>query len=168
MNERAKVFEKRMSIAFNNLAVAQQRNMLRYTKTRSGTFAPKLQRFAARDFLYLKRQKADSLDPRVGRSILRVKSIGIGGRLVLEGRDKNTVTDHVKNWASCHLPNLDIWRNPRLVRGDVDQSCQVCHQTTYSWLDHVIVRRLRLRLAYGVFRSAFAGDTRRELVLSRV
>jgi hypothetical protein len=130
INERAKVFEKHMPIAFNNLAVAQYRDMLRYIKTRSGTFAPKLQRFVAGYFVYLKRQKADSMDPRVGRLLLRVKSVGSGGRLVLEGRDKKTVRDHVKNCAPCHLPNLDIWQNPRLARGDVDQSCQVCHQTT--------------------------------------
>jgi hypothetical protein len=55
INERAKVFEKHMPIAFNNLAMAQHRDMLRYTKTRSGTFAPKLQRFVAEDFVYLKR-----------------------------------------------------------------------------------------------------------------
>jgi hypothetical protein len=79
INERAKVFEKHMPIAFNNLAVAQYRDMLRYTKTRSGTFAPKLQRFVAWDFVYLKRQKADSLDPRVGRLVLIVKSVGSGG-----------------------------------------------------------------------------------------
>jgi hypothetical protein len=78
INERAKVFEKHMPIAFHNLAVAQHRDMLRYTKTRSGTFAPKLQRFVAGDFVYLKRQKADSLDPRVGRLVLRVKSVCSG------------------------------------------------------------------------------------------
>jgi hypothetical protein len=83
--------------------------MLLYTKTRSGTFAPKLQRFVARDFVYLKRQKADSLDPRVGRlAVLRVKSVGSGGRLVLEGRNKKTIRHHVENCAPCHLPNLDI------------------------------------------------------------
>jgi hypothetical protein len=104
--------------------------MLRYTKTRSGTFAPKLQRSVARDFVYMKRHKADSLDPRVGRLVLRVKSVGSGGRLVLKGRDKKTARDHVENCAPCHLPNLDIWQNPRLERGNVDHSCQVCHQTT--------------------------------------
>jgi hypothetical protein len=107
INERAKVFEKHMPIASNNLAVAHHRDMLRYTKTRSGTFAPKLQRFIAEDSVYLKRQKADSLDPRVGRLVLRVKSVGSGSRLVLEGRDRKTVRDHVKNCAPCHLP-LDI------------------------------------------------------------
>jgi hypothetical protein len=51
INERAKVFEKHMPKAFNNVAVAQHRNMLRYTKTRFGPFAPKLQRFVAGDFV---------------------------------------------------------------------------------------------------------------------
>jgi hypothetical protein len=102
-----------MSIAFNNLAVAQHWDMLRYTKTRSGTFAPKLQRFLAGDFVYLKRQKADSLDPRVGRLVLRVNSVGSGGRLVLEGRDRKLIRDHVENCAPCHLPNLDIWQMKR-------------------------------------------------------
>jgi hypothetical protein len=96
--------------------------MLQYTMTRSRTFAPKLQRFVAGDFVYLKRQKADSLDPRVGHLVLRVKSVGSGGRLVLEGRHKKTIEDHVENCAPCHLPNLDIWQNPRLARGDVDHS----------------------------------------------
>jgi hypothetical protein len=130
VNERAKVFERHMPIAFNNLAVAQHRDMLRYTKTRSGTLAPKLQRFVAGDFVYLKRQKADSLDPRVGRLVLRVKSVGSGGRLVLEGRDKKLIRDHVENCAPCHHPNLYIWQNPKLACGDVDHGCPVCRLTT--------------------------------------
>jgi hypothetical protein len=123
VNERAKVFERHMPIAFNNLTVAQHQDMLRYTKTQFGTFAPKLQRFVAGDFVYLKRQKADSLDPRVGRLVLRVKSVGSGGRLVLEGRDRKLIRDHVENCAPCHLPNLDIWQNPKLARRDVDHGC---------------------------------------------
>jgi hypothetical protein len=104
--------------------------MLRYTKTRSGTFAPKFQQFVAGDFVYLKRKKADSLDPRVGRLVLRVKSVGSGSRLVLEGRDKKTVRDHVENCAPCHLPNLDIWQKPEVSAWGCRHSCQVCHQTT--------------------------------------
>jgi hypothetical protein len=130
VNERAKVFERHMPVAFNNLAVAQHWDMLWYTKTRSGTFEPKLQRFVAGDFVYLKRQKADSLDTRVGRLVLGVKSVGSGGRLVLEGRDRKLIRDHVENCAPCHLPNLDLWQNPKLARGDVDHGCQVCHLTT--------------------------------------
>jgi hypothetical protein len=130
INERAKVFERHMPIAFNNLAVAQHRDMLRYTKTRSETYELKLQRFVAGDFVYLNWQQADSLDLRVGRLVLKVKSVGSGGRLILEGHDRKTIRDHVENYAPCYLPNLNIWQNPKLARGDVDHSCQVCHLTT--------------------------------------
>jgi hypothetical protein len=51
INERAKVFERHMLIAFYNLTVAQHRDMLRYTEPRSGTLEPKLQRFVAEDFV---------------------------------------------------------------------------------------------------------------------
>jgi hypothetical protein len=87
--------------------------MLRYAKTRSWTFAPKLQRFAAEDFVYLKRQKADSLDPRVGRLVLRVKSVGSGGRLVPEGRDKKTVRDHVEPLCSVSPPASGYLAEPK-------------------------------------------------------
>jgi hypothetical protein len=141
INERAKVFKKHMPIAFNNLAVAQHRDMLRYTKTRFETFAPKLQRFVAGDFVYLKRQKTDSLDPRVRRLVLRVKSGGSGGRLILEGRDKKTVRDHVKNCAgvspspSGYLaePEISAWGcRPQLLSLPPD----------HWWRDYVALRRL--------------------------
>jgi hypothetical protein len=147
INERAKVFEKHILIALNNLAVAQHWNMLRFTKTRSGTFAPKFQQSVARDFVYLKRQKADSLDPRVGRLLLRVKSIGSGSCLVLEWRDRKTVRDHVKNCAPCHLLNLDIGQNSRFASGDVDHTCQLDPPPDHWWRDYLTLRRLRRRLA---------------------
>jgi hypothetical protein len=159
-----------MPIAFNNVAVAHHRDMLRYTKTRSGTFAPKLQRFVVGDFVYLKQQKADlSLDTRVGRLVWRVKSLGSGGRLVLEGRDKKKVRDHVENCAPCHLsPQFGYLTEP-------EASAWGCRPQlsglppNHWWLDHVTLQRtVRRRLAYGVFRSATAGGTHRGLILSQV
>jgi predicted CXXCH cytochrome family protein len=70
------------------------------------------------------------LDSNVGRLILKVKEVLDFGRLVLEGRDKKTIKEHVENCASCHNPHIDLWQNPRLAQGDVDQACQVCHKTT--------------------------------------
>jgi hypothetical protein len=67
INERAKVFEKHMPIAFNNLAVAQHQDMLRYTKTRSGTFTPKLQWFVT-ERLRLPEAAEDRLVGPEGRS----------------------------------------------------------------------------------------------------
>jgi hypothetical protein len=85
INDRAKVFEKAIPAAFDNLLIAQHRNKLRYTHTRSGHFKPKQHRFEVGDLVYLRRQPADSLDPKVGRLILRVKQDLGNGRLVLEG-----------------------------------------------------------------------------------
>jgi hypothetical protein len=72
VEERARLFEKEMPIAFNNLAIAQHRDTLRYAHTRSGYYKPKLKRFEVGDLVYFKRQKFDSMDPRVGRIFLRI------------------------------------------------------------------------------------------------
>jgi hypothetical protein len=130
INDRAKVFEKAIRAAFDNLLIAQHRDKLRYAHTRSGHFKPKQHRFEVGDLVYLCRQPADSLDSKVGRLILRVKQDLGNGRLVLEGRDKKTIKEHVKNCAPCHNPNINLWQNPELAKGDTDQACQVCHKVT--------------------------------------
>jgi hypothetical protein len=75
VNDRAKLFEKDIPAAFDNLLIAQHRDTLRYAYTRSGHFQPKLHRFEVDDLVYLQRQKADSLDSNVGRLILKVKEV---------------------------------------------------------------------------------------------
>jgi hypothetical protein len=130
IEERAKMFEREMPIAFNNLAIAQHRDTLRYAHTRSGDYKPKLKRFEVEDLVYLKRQRADSMDPRVEKIILRVVKIEPNGRLLLEGRDRKQFRDHVENCAPSHNPNIDLWQNPQLARQDLDQACQVCQRTS--------------------------------------
>jgi hypothetical protein len=129
VEDRAQLFKREMPIGFNNLAIAQHRDVLRYAHRRSGDYQPKLHRFAAGNLVYLKRQKTDSMHPRVGRLILTVVSAGSGGRLVLEGRDKKQLREHVENCAPCHNPNINMWQNPELAMGDLDQACQVCRKT---------------------------------------
>jgi hypothetical protein len=116
--------------AFDNLLITQHRDKLRYAHTRSGHFKPKQQRFEVGDLVYLRPQPADSLDPKVGRLILRVKHDLGNGRLVLGGRDKKTIKEHVEDCAPCHNPNIDLWQNSELAKGDTDQACQVCHKVT--------------------------------------
>jgi hypothetical protein len=106
VEERARVFEKEVPIASNNLAIAQHGDTLRYAYTCSGDYKPKLKRFEVGDLVYLKRQKADSMDPRVGRIILRIVEVEPNGRLLLEGRDCKQIRNHV---AFCHNPNVDLW-----------------------------------------------------------
>jgi hypothetical protein len=130
VEERARLFEREMPIAFQNLAIAQHRDTLRYAHTRAGDYKTKLKRFEAGDLVYLKRQKADSMDPRVGRIILRVASEEDNGRVLLEGRDRKRIRDHVEKCAPCHNPNIDLWQNPQLAKQDLDQACQVCKKTS--------------------------------------
>jgi hypothetical protein len=82
VSDRAKLFEKHIPAAFDNLLIAQHRDTLRYAHTRSGHFQPKLHRFEVGDLVYLRRQKADSLDSNVGRLILKVKEFLDSGQLV--------------------------------------------------------------------------------------
>jgi hypothetical protein len=130
VEERAKHFEREMPIVFQNLAIAQHRVTLRYAHTRAGDYKPKLKRFEAGDLVYLKRQKADSMDLRVGRITLRVVSVEGNGRVLLEGRDRKRIRDHVENCAPCHNSNIDLWQNPQLAKQDVDQACQVCKKSS--------------------------------------
>jgi hypothetical protein len=58
--------------------------------------------------VYLKRQKADSMDPRVGRIILKIVSVEGNGRVLLEGRDRKRIRDHIENCVPCHNPNIDL------------------------------------------------------------
>jgi hypothetical protein len=75
LRDRALKLREAMPIAFNNLLIEQHRDILRYAHKRSGNYQPKLCRYNVGDLVYLCRPLADSLDPRVGRIILRVKEI---------------------------------------------------------------------------------------------
>lgn len=46
-------------------------------------------------------------------------------KLVLEGRDKKNIRDHVENYAPRDLPNFDIWQNAKLAGDDIDYRCHV-------------------------------------------
>ena len=35
--------------------------------------------------------------------------------MLLEGRDRKRIRDHVENCAPCHNPNIDLWQNPQLA-----------------------------------------------------
>jgi hypothetical protein len=82
--------------------------------------------------VYLKRQKGDSMDPRVGRIILRTVQLETNGRLrvLLEGRDCKRINDHVETCAPCYNPNIYLWQNPQLASQDLDQACQFCRKTS--------------------------------------
>ncbi len=57
--------------------------------------------------MYLQQQPNDSLDTFSNRTIFRIEVIMPLGVLELQGVDERTIWDHSKNYAPCHLPNLD-------------------------------------------------------------
>jgi hypothetical protein len=52
-SERAELFKRIMPMAFQNLAIAQHRDTLRYATIRGGGYRPVIRRFAPGDFVYL-------------------------------------------------------------------------------------------------------------------
>ncbi|KAH9551742.1 hypothetical protein CY35_09G028900 [Sphagnum magellanicum] len=84
---------------------------------------------AERAALFRRRQPNDTLDTSSGRTILRIKAIRPSGVLELQGADGRTIRGHSKNYAPCHLPNLD----PTIITSTwippLDYPCQVCQRT---------------------------------------
>ena len=104
---RAKLFRQAMPMAFDNLAIAQHRDTLRYATIRGRGYRPQLRRFAKGDYVYLQQTAPTTLDITAGRIILRVRRVLGSGVLELEGRDGRTWKDHARNCAPCHLPHID-------------------------------------------------------------
>ncbi|KAH8968866.1 hypothetical protein BDL97_02G004000 [Sphagnum fallax] len=96
-SQRAELFRRVMPAAFENLAIAQHRDTLRYAIIRGG-----------------------------GRTILRVREVLAFGVLMLEGRDGVVWKDHVRNCEPCHLPNVDGTVDPSLAVVRVGLRCMLC------------------------------------------
>ena len=107
IGERAALFRCIIPMAMNNLAIAQHCDTLRYAHTRGGSYRSKVRKFEVGDFVYLQRQTQDTLNASIDRVILHIKAIKAFGVLTLQGADGRTINDHEKNYAPCHLPNLD-------------------------------------------------------------
>jgi hypothetical protein len=110
--ERVALFKRVMPMAMENLSIAHHQDTLRYAHTRGGNYKLKVKQFDVGDFVYLQRQPNDILNTSSSRTILRIKVIRPSGVLELQGVDGCTIRDHSKNYAPCHLPNLD----PTIIR----------------------------------------------------
>jgi hypothetical protein len=87
-----------------------------------------VKQFDVGDFVYFQQQPNDTLDTSSGHTILRIKATRASSVLELQRADERTIQDHSKNYAPCHLPNLDptiialTWIPP------LDYPCQVCQK----------------------------------------
>jgi hypothetical protein len=86
-SQRVELFQKVMPAAFENLAIAQHRDTLRYAIIRGGGYRPSIRRFHVGDYVYLQQTTPTTLDVTMGRTILRVREVLAFGILMLEGRD---------------------------------------------------------------------------------
>jgi hypothetical protein len=126
--KRAVLFRRVMPMAMENLSIAQHRDTLWYTHTQGGSYKPKVRQFDVGDFVYFQRQLNDTLDTSFSRTILRIKATRPSGVLELQGANERTIQDHSKNYAPCHLLNL----NPTIITSiwipPLDYPCQVCQR----------------------------------------
>jgi len=71
-SQRAELFRRVMPTAFENLAIAQYRDTLRYATIRDGGYRPSIHRFHVGDYVYLQQTALTTLDVTAGRTFLQV------------------------------------------------------------------------------------------------
>ena len=60
-------------MAMANLMIAHHRDKLRFTRTRTGTYRPKLRPLHVDQFVHVRRQTHNSIDADKGPAILRIE-----------------------------------------------------------------------------------------------
>ena len=110
--QRAAILRKAVPMALQHLGIAQHRDSLRYARTRYGDYRPRIHVFSPGQPVYYKRQTRDTIDVPTTRVILRVVHVRKNGSVLLQGQCGRKITDHVKNIAPCHLPNVDTEIRP--------------------------------------------------------
>jgi hypothetical protein len=125
-SQRAELFRRVMPTTFENLAIAQNRDTLRYVIIPGGCYRPSIRRFHVGDYVYLQQIALTTLDVTASCTILRVRKVLASRVLMLEGHDGVVWKDHVRNCAPCHLPNVDGTVDPSLAVIWVVLRCTLC------------------------------------------
>ncbi len=71
-SQRVELFQRIMPAAFENLAIAQHRDTLRYAIIRGGGYRPSIRRFHVGNYVYLQQIAPTTLDLMAGHTILRM------------------------------------------------------------------------------------------------
>jgi hypothetical protein len=125
--QRQQLVRRLCPVALSNLSIAQHRDQRRYALVRSAGFAPRMYRFQAGDYVYLRQQQRHStLQPKARPSILRVKQVLPSGILQLQGKCGRTAEVHMDHCAPCHLPHLGGDIDPLLVDDVEHIVCEAC------------------------------------------
>ena len=118
------------SIAIENLSIAQHRDILHYTRIRSGVYWPQLQIFRQGDYVISNVRRLQHRMSGHG-TILRVKELLPSGLLLLEGNDGRECYEHSNNCAPCHLPIEDIVHHELAIKPK-GFSCFVCGEKNWA------------------------------------
>jgi hypothetical protein len=87
-----------------------------------------VRQFNVGDLVYVQWQPNDTPDTSSDHIILRIKAIRPLGVLELQGVDRRIIQDHSKNYAPCHLLNLDLTIITLTWIPPFDYPCQVCQR----------------------------------------
>ena len=132
--DRVEAIQQAGVLAGGNLLIAQHRDTLRYANVRSGSYTPRLRRFAVGDYVYLQvGQTNHRLDTSHYSSILRVQELLPSGNLLLVGRCGRTYNANPINCAPCHLANIDPNMDAHLPRPAATHPCQICQLYNRDW-----------------------------------
>jgi hypothetical protein len=125
-SQHAELFQRVMLVVSENLAIVQHMDTLWYATIWGGGYRPSICRFHVGDYVYLQQIALTMLDVTARCIILRVRKVLASGVLMLEGRDAVVWKDHVRNYAPCHLPNVDGIVDPSLAVIHADLRCMLC------------------------------------------
>ena len=126
LSARGQTFRRVMPLAMRNLAIAQQRQKERYSLVRSGEWAKPKASFSPGDYVMVKRETKNTLQPSAHPHVLRIVELRGSGVVILEGSDAARCTKQMKDVAHCPLPILDTSLHPgRYYRG-ASKRCQQC------------------------------------------
>ena len=84
--QRAELYKQVMSMALENLTIAQHRDTLRYATILGGGYRPQVRRFTPGDYVYLQQAAPTTLDVTAGRVILRVREMKDSSVLLFDGK----------------------------------------------------------------------------------
>ena len=114
-------------IAMGNLAIAQQRDTLRYATVRGGGYLPRLRKFHHGDYVRLKYHGAGTLQPAAREGVYKFHSYRPGGVVVITGQEADKqFSTQLENIAPSH----QLVQQPAdeiLVKSPSKQlACEVC------------------------------------------
>jgi hypothetical protein len=131
---RQALMRKNLVMAGENLAIAQERDTLRYAQVRDGQYLPRVRVFQEGDYVYLKpatrvceHMKGSGLVLDVEPRKLRVVKAKQDGTVELIGRDGGRMTVNASNLTLCHLPDIDGTIDLSMAYVEDDLACEGCH-----------------------------------------